>query len=139
LFQYMEPQTISMAYSFYCNKEYSKERDALAHAEAATEILIKQLEKYAVARNLDFINRVHQPSENGNHDNMNKFYWVNGEAYFAFSKYINRPVTEIVKKDLNFLLWLIESDYGDDTKSIVRQVLDTAGIKYGDKVTDKKA
>ncbi|HAM88253.1 MAG: Exonuclease [Candidatus Falkowbacteria bacterium GW2011_GWC2_38_22] len=130
LFQYMEPRTISMAYSYYCNKEYSKERDALAQTEAATEILIKQLEKYAVARNRDFVNRVHQPKDNNNNDNTNKFYWVNGEPYFAFSKYINRPITEIVKKDLNFLLWLIESDYGDDTKNIIRQVLDTAGVDY---------
>lgn len=131
LFQYMEPRTISMAYSYYCGKEYSKERDALAQTEAATEILIKQLEKYAIARNRDFVNRIHQPKDNNNNsDNTNKFYWINGEAYFAFSKYMNRSVVEIAKKDLEFLLWLLESDFGDDTKNIIKQVLDAAEIDY---------
>lgn len=130
LFQYMEPQTISMAYAYYCGKEYKEARDISLQVEISTEILIKQLEKYAVARNWDFINRIHQPKNNNHVDSTSKFYWVSGEAYFAFSKYIHRSVAEIAKKDLNFLLWMIDADFGEDAKNIIKQVLDKAGIEY---------
>lgn len=130
LFQYMEPPTISMAYAYYCNKEYKRERDIYVQVETATEILIKQLEKYAPARNKDFVNNIHQHNENDDRESTSKFYWVAGEAYFAFSKYINRPVSEIIKKDLNFLLWMIEADFNEETKNIIKQALTAAKVDY---------
>jgi len=123
LFHYMEPRTISMAYSYYCGKERKEARDVAAQVEISADILLKQMEKYAVARNADFLQRVHQLKNDNDNDSSSKFYWVNGEPYFAFSKYINRPVSEIVKKDPPFLNWIIEADFGEDTKNIIKQAL----------------
>jgi DNA polymerase III subunit epsilon len=124
IFHYMAPRTIPMAYEYYVGKEYKGEYSAKAHTELVTDILIKQLEKYKEARNPEFIKMIHETYENVQLGATRKFYWVNGEAYFAFSKYKDQSVSSIVKKDKDFLLWILDADFRDDTKNIIRQALD---------------
>jgi DNA polymerase-3 subunit epsilon len=124
IFHHMAPRTISFAYKYYVGKEIREDYDAANHAELVTEVLIKQLEKYKEARNLDFLKMIRESYEDIRSGTTRKFYWVNGEAYFAFSKYKNLSVSSVVKKDRKFLEWILESDFRDDTKSIIRQALE---------------
>lgn len=123
IYTYMVPPTLSAAYSYYCNKDLAGNPNAMSDAEISLEILTKQLEKYKEVRSWEFINRVHNASEENYIDSNRKFYWHNGEAYFAFSKYQDRPLKEIVKKDRKFLEWILEADFSEETKSIVEQAL----------------
>jgi DNA polymerase-3 subunit epsilon len=69
-------------------------------------------------------------------DNARKFYWRDGEAYFAFSKHKDNSLGEVAKKDPKFLRWIISADYSDETKSIVKKALEGEIIKkrkYEDK------
>lgn len=123
IFHYMTPRGLSMAYKYYLGKEYRGEFDAMKHAEISTDILIKQLEEYKEARNMDFVNMIHETDENVEFGNTRKFYWINGEAYFAFSKYKDQSLASIVKKDKEFLDWILRADFREDVKSIIRQAL----------------
>ncbi len=123
IFHYMTPRSISMACKYYFGKECQGGFNAMKHAETSTDILIKQLEKYKEARNMDFVNMIHDTVDNAQLGNSRKFYWINGEAYFAFSKYKDRSVASIIKKDKDFLYWILEADFRDSVKNIIRQAL----------------
>lgn len=123
IFHHMAPRTIAFAYEYYLGREPKVDNNAATHTELITEVLIKQLEKYKEARSLDFIKMVRETSEDVRSGTTRKFYWVNGEAYFAFSKYKNQSVSNVAKKDRKFLEWILESDFRDDTKNIIRQSL----------------
>jgi DNA polymerase-3 subunit epsilon len=98
IYSYMVPRTLSAAYNYYCSKDYGGNHNAMHDTEVALEILVKQLEKYKEVRDWVFINRIHSTTNDNFMDSNRKFYWHNGEAYFAFSKYQDKPLKEIVKK-----------------------------------------
>lgn len=123
IFHYMEPRTLSAAYKYYCNKEHINAHSAIADVEATAEILVSQLEKYQEAQDWEFINKIHQSSDDRFVDNERKFYWRNGEAYFSFSKHKDTPLSEVAKTDPGFLQWIMTADFSDETKNIVRKAL----------------
>ncbi len=124
IFSYMSPPTLSSAYAHYCHKEFKRKNGALHDAEVAAEVLVKQMERYPEIRDSNFLRRVHQSEIDDYIDATRKFYWLNGETYFAFSKYKDRKLSDIVKKDKKFLEWILEADFSNDTKSIVRLALE---------------
>jgi DNA polymerase-3 subunit epsilon len=123
IFHHMAPRTIPFAYQYYVGKETHEGYDAATHTEQVTEILIKQLEKYKEARSLEFHKLIRESYEDVRLGTTRKFYWADGEAYFAFSKYRNQSVASVLKKDRKFLEWIMESDFTDDVKNIVKQAL----------------
>lgn len=125
IYRYMVPRTLSAAYNYYCGKNFTGNHGAMTDTEIALEILLKQLEKYKEIRDWEFINLAHDTSGENYLDSNRKFFWHKGEAYFAFSKYQGRALKDIVKNDRPFLEWILEADFSDDTKNIVRQALDS--------------
>ena len=124
IYHYMEPRTLSAAYKFYCGKEHKDAHNALADVEATAEILVHQLIRYKEVRDLNFLKSLNQVDSNKWVDNERKFYWRNGQAHFSFSKYKDRPLSEIVKVDTGFLTWILSADFSDETKMIVKNALD---------------
>jgi DNA polymerase III subunit epsilon len=123
IYHFMEPRTLSAAYKFYLKKEHKDAHGALADVEAAAAVLEKQLERYKETRDWDFIYKIHHASSDRFVDNDRKFYWRGGEAYFAFSKYKDRSLAEIVEKDQGFLEWILGADFSEETKDIIRKAL----------------
>ena len=123
IYDYMFPRNLSSAYEYYCKKEFKHYHTALLDAEVAAEILAKQLEKYKVARKWEFINNIHQIDEDNSHDGTRKFYWLNGEAYFAFSKHKDKSLVSVVKEDPKFLEWILTAEFSKETKNIIRLAL----------------
>jgi DNA polymerase-3 subunit epsilon len=123
IYYYMAPRTLSAAYKYYCQKELVDAHDALADVEAVTEILVKQLEKYKEARDWNFIRSINKVDEKRWVDNDRKFYWRNGEAYFAFSKYKDISLAKVAATDPEFLRWILSANFSDETKTIVNQAL----------------
>ena len=124
IFLKMVPRTLGTTYEFYCKKKVKKRHQASSDTELAIEILVKQLEKYKEVRDWEFINKIHEPNAEDYLDNARKFYWLRGEAFFAFSKYINQPLSEVAKKDPDFVKWILNSDFSRETKDIVKQAID---------------
>jgi len=129
IFLYMSPRTLSSAYRHYCKKEFKAEHTAMIDTEVSAEILLKQLERYKEVQDLDFVNRIHQGGGESYLDSTRKFYWQRGEAYFAFSKYKNKALAEVVCDDPEFLQWILEADFSDDTKAIIRSALEGRKIE----------
>ena len=124
IYRYLSPRTLSSAYRHYCGKDLKPENSALFDTETAAEILMNQLERYNEVKNWDFIRRIHQPKENEGGDSSRKFYWLAGETYFAFSKYKDRKLADVVKSDPGFLKWILEADFSEETKSIIRSAME---------------
>ncbi len=124
IFHYMEPRTLSAAYKHYCGKDHVDAHSALSDVEVTVEILSKQLEKYEEIRDWKFLSEIHNPRDSRYVDNERKFYWRDGEAYFAFSKYRDRLLASITKTDRGFLEWIIAADFSDETKNIVKKALE---------------
>lgn len=123
IYHFMEPRTLAAAYKFYCKKEHIKAHNALADVEATAKILARQLEQYSQIRDWDFIYKIHHVADDRFVDNERKFYWRDGEAYFSFSKYKDRPLAEIAQKDPGFLNWILSADFSQETKDIVEKAL----------------
>ncbi len=93
--------------------------------EAVMQILEKQLKKYDEIKDLSFINEIHRAKdpEKAYSSSTRKFYWKDGDAYFAFSRYKDMPLSKVVKIDPKFMRWLINSDFPEDLKHIVARAL----------------
>jgi len=124
IYNYMEPRTLAAAYKHYCDKEHENAHSALYDVEATLEVLNAQLAKYNETRDWDFINKIHKPAGNRFVDNNRKFYWRDGEAYFSFSKHRDTSLKQVAQNDPGFLRWILDSDFSDETKNIVRNALE---------------
>ncbi|MBU4374961.1 3'-5' exonuclease [Patescibacteria group bacterium] len=125
IYQHMVPRSLAATYRYYCGKEFRQSHTALGDVEVSAEILVKQLDKYSEIRDLDFINKIHQSPENSYVDSSRKFYWKQGRAYFAFSKYIGVALSEVAKINPKFLKWILTADFSEETKTIVKKSLES--------------
>lgn len=123
IYHYMEPRTLSAAYKFYCQKEHEEAHNALGDVMATAEILGQQLKQYKELCDWSFIHKIHHAGQDRYVDNDRKFYWRNGEAYFAFSKHKDKPLAEVAGSDPGFLNWILSADFSDETKEIVSKAL----------------
>lgn len=124
IFYTMVPQTLSAAYEYYIKKDFTQWHTALIDTEVTAEILAKQLDKYEECRDWEFINKMHNADNEAHTNSTRKFYWLRGEAYFAFSKYRDKPLKEIAKKDPKFLEWIIKADFNDKVKNVVSKTIE---------------
>jgi DNA polymerase-3 subunit epsilon len=124
VYSYMSPRTLSNSYEHYCRKDYKGYHSALQDTEITAEVLLKQLEKYNEVRDMRFIRTINNRSEESFVDNARKFYWRGGEAIFAFSKYRGKTLKEVVKEDPKFCKWILEADFSDETKAIVKMAME---------------
>jgi DNA polymerase-3 subunit epsilon len=131
IYHYMEPRTLSAAYRYYCQKELIDAHSALADIEATGDVLAKQLEMYEELRDLEIINKIHRLPDDKFVDLERRFYWRNGEAYFAFSKYRDSPLSEVAKTNPDFLRWILTADFPEETKIIVKKALEGEFPKKG--------
>lgn len=123
LFLKMVPRTLSATYEYYCDKDFKQWHTALIDSEVSAEILVKQLERYKECQDWEFINKIHEAKESEHVDGTQKFYWLRGKAYFAFSKYRDRALEEIAREDPDFLEWMLNADFSKQNKSIVEKAL----------------
>jgi len=123
VFNYMEPRTLSGAYKYYCKQAHINIHSSMADVEALAGIIEKQLEKYEVIRDWDFVKEINEARDSASPEHERKFYWRNSEAYFNFSKYKDTPLSEVVQSDPAFLKWIIKADFSEDTKNIVKRAI----------------
>lgn len=127
IFHKMEKRNLAAALKFYCGKELVDAHHASADTLATYEVLQAQLDRYpddltndvaflsefsAMNKSLDFAGRVVLDEE--------------GKEMFAFGKHKGKRVEDVVKKDPNFLNWIIQGDFPLNTK----QVVEALRLKY---------
>jgi len=120
IYSYLEPHTLKRAYKEYCSKDFEAEHNQDASVKASSEILLEQFKRYG----LEIIQKV--PGEVNWEDtdlSESKFYWQDGEPYFAFSRFKHQPVIAVAAKERKFLEWMLSADFSEKVKHTVSWVL----------------
>lgn len=124
IYEYLNPVSLRNTYHYYYHKYLKLNHSATFNTETAADILLRQLDKYKEIRDKEFINKLHAENEEDKITrSTQKFYWIAGEAYFSFSKYKNKALSWVVKKDPKFLEWMIQADFSLNTKNIIKKAM----------------
>ncbi len=141
IFYKMEPRNLKAALRFYCGKEMENAHDAMADVRATIDVFKGQLERY---KDVDYTdddgNTTPKPIVNDMqsiHDftNDNKYldatqklkYNPDKQVVFAFGKYVNQPVVEVLKRDKNYYNWILNKEFSSQVKQIVKQLVKENG------------
>ncbi len=125
-----EKRDLAAAYQFYCKKELKGAHTALADTEAAYDILVNQVKKYGEGQeDISVLNKFEYVTLTESYDEDGKFCWWNGKLYPTFGKYRRKASLEdIAKKDRNYLEWILQSEFKDDVKLLIKSVLNGAPL-----------
>ncbi len=125
IFHRMEPRDLSAATKFYLGREHSGAHDAEADVVASFEVLEAQLERYGdLPRSVDELDAwIRQVPENAA-DPDGKFVHEDGKVVFNFGRHKGKPLAEVAASAPDYLQWILGSDFPEDAKRFVREVLD---------------
>ncbi|OQX84514.1 hypothetical protein B6D60_09205 [candidate division KSB1 bacterium 4484_87] len=124
IFRLKERRDLSAAYRFYCQKELKDAHSALKDIQATFEILKAQTEKYDdLPRTVEDLHKFCNQMDDRYVDPDRKFYWDNGVAHFNFGKYRGKPLEEVVQSNADYLQWMLNQDFSDGTRQIIRSAL----------------
>ncbi len=122
IFHKMEQRTLSAAYKFYCDKDLMNAHGAEADAKATYEILKAQLDRYSELKNdVDFLSDFTTQTKNVDFAGR-IIYNENGEEIINFGKYKGQKVTDVLKKDIGYYGWIMNSDFSLHTKKILTAI-----------------
>lgn len=119
IYHYMERRDLASAYKFYCGKEHIDAHDALGDVLVTAEIIEEQIKRYGY----DEVKRIHEEVCRDYIDAEGKFYRQDNEIYFNFSKFKGRSIASVAQTDPTFLRWILQADFADDTKDVVRSFI----------------
>lgn len=124
IFKKREKRTLEAAFKFYCNKDLENAHSALVDAEATFEVILKQMEVYAdlgteVDGLADFC------CDGDFVDLARKIEVINGDFCYGFGKHKGKRVLD----EQGYAQWMLNNDFPDETKEIIRQVLTQQSVK----------
>jgi DNA polymerase-3 subunit epsilon len=124
IFHRKEPRDLISALKFFCKEGHSQAHSAMHDAEACWNVLEAQLARYPdLPRDMDGLHNYCNEQNGRFVDTDRKFEWRYNEATIAFGKNRGRSLKEIVRQDPGFLEWMLASDFGSETKDIVKRAL----------------
>ena len=122
IFHKMEQRTLTAAYKFYCGKDLDGAHGAEADTRATYEVLKSQLDMYPELQNdVQYLSEF--SSFNRNVDFAGKIILNDkGVEVFNFGKYKDKPVEEILKRDLGYYGWMMQGDFSLNTKNVLTRI-----------------
>ncbi len=122
VFHKMEQRTLSAAYKFYCDKDLENAHSAEADTMATYEVLKAQLDRYSELKNdIEFLSQF--TTQTNNVDFSGRIiYNEKGEEVFNFGKYKNQKVTDVLKTDIGYYGWMMNSDFSLHTKKVLTSI-----------------
>ena len=122
IFHKMEQRTLSAAYKFYCDKDLVGAHGAEADTLATYEVLKAQLDRYPELQNdIDFLAKF--TTQSNNVDFAGRIiYNDKGEEVINFGKYKGQKVTDVLKTDMGYYGWIMNSDFSLHTKKVLTNI-----------------
>lgn len=122
VFHKMEQRTLAAAYKFYCEKELIGAHGAEADTLATYEVLKAQLDRYPeLVNDIEFLAKF--TTQNNNVDFAGRMiYNDKGEEIINFGKYKGQKVTDILKNDMGYYGWMMNSDFTLHTKKMLTNI-----------------
>ena len=121
-----EKRDLKAGYQFYCKKELVNAHSALGDTEATIDVLAEQIDRYGEAeKGIVSLRDFDYKRIDDFFDDERKFRWWNGDLYPVFGKYAKRvSLKDIAKKERSYLEWMLTTDFPDNTKDMIRGVLE---------------
>ncbi|MBQ7530883.1 MAG: 3'-5' exonuclease [Paludibacteraceae bacterium] len=133
IFTRKEQRTLSAAYAFYCGKDLTDAHSANADTMATYEVLMAQTERYPdLPQTIEGLAQYSAPSQRYADLAGKLSYNDKGEVVFAFGKYKDVPVSEVLVKDSGYYGWIMQGDFPQYTKNVI------ANIKLQQRLAAKK-
>jgi len=126
IFHSKMPRDLPAALEFYCDgAELPDEPDTMESARAALKVFAAQLQRYSElpqsVAELDGLLNQRDPFDA---DRAGRLRWVEGEITINFGKNQGKKLRDLVQEDVNYLEWIIRSDFPLDTRTIVQNALE---------------
>lgn len=124
IFRKKERRDLSAAVKFYCNREYTKAHNSLEDVKETINVLAGQLEKYpdlprTVTELAEFCK-----DDRGERVDLCGTIVRNKEGVRVFNTKRNKGVA--VVSDEGYAMWILRSDFPEQTKRVIREILDEA-------------
>lgn len=114
-----EERTLGAAYRFYCNKSLEGAHNAAADVRATLEVFREQLERYDdIGRTVEELHAYCNSDaivDYGRKLARNE----RGEIIYAFGRHKGKPVLD----DPRYAEWMLEEDFPQSTKIVLRRIL----------------
>ncbi len=108
IFRQKEKRDLSAAYRFYCQKELVGAHSAQADIEATYEVFLAQLKHYEdLPKNMEGLHKFCYSPDPGQVDPEGRFIWRDAQAFFNFGKHRYKSLAEVIRKDTDYLDWII--------------------------------
>ena len=126
IFHKKEQRTLVAAYQFYCGKDLTNAHSAEADTLATYEILEAQLAKYTDLKrdpkSLNDFTRMHNAV-----DLAGRFVKNDDDVtVFNFGKHKGKPASEVLKAEPSYYGWMMNGDFSQNTKKVLKQIRDNA-------------
>ena len=122
IFHKMEQRTLSAAYKFYCEKELVGAHGAEADTKATYEVLMSQLDRYPDLKNdINFLSDFSAFTKNADFAGR-IVYDDKGVEFINFGKYKGRKVADVLKEDIGYYGWIMNSNFALDTKKVLTNI-----------------
>ncbi len=120
IFKRKEERTLSAAYLFYCSKDLEDAHNAEADVKATREVFENQLERYEDIGSLSIESLHEYCNRDGIVDFARKLKKTpDGTIVFNFGQHKGKPVAD----HADYVSWMLESDFPQNTKAILRKLL----------------
>jgi DNA polymerase-3 subunit epsilon len=119
-----EPRNLAAALRFYCGEELRDAHSAFADAEATFKVIAGQLRRYQdLPRTLPELDAICNPPFPDKLDEDGKLRWQEGEVVVNFGQKAGIPLRHLAVAEPNFLRWILNKNFSDEVKQIVRDAL----------------
>ena len=123
IFHKMEPRNLVAAYRFYCGKSLEDAHTALADTRATYEVLKAELEHYPddVKNDVPWLEEFTRRARTA--DLAGRIgYNAQGQEVFNFGKYRGQVVSDVLRRDPNYYIWMMQGDFPLNTKQILTKI-----------------
>ncbi len=122
IFHKMEARTLLAAYKFYCDKDLVGAHGAEADTLATYEVLQAQLDHYPELKNdVEYLSKF--TTQNNNVDFAGRMiYNDKGEEIINFGKHKGKKVVDVLKEDVGYYGWMMNSDFSLHTKKVLTNI-----------------